>query len=207
MTLTRRVLITLATATALSGPSWAQEATEAASPEEIQDFALGAEDAPVTMIEYASFTCPHCANFHGDQFKKLKEAYIDTGKLRFIHREVYFDRYGLWGSAIARCAGPVAYHGIVGKIYETQKEWTRVGSDAAVIEELRNIGKLAGLTDDQLDGCLNNEENLRNLLGWYQENAKRDNIRSTPTLMINGTQHENASFEALAKIIDAELGQ
>lgn len=206
MTLTRRFMIALTTAFALASPSFAQDDTSTQAPA-VEDYALGAEDAPVTIIEYASFTCPHCANFHGDQFKKIKEAYIDTGKVRFIHREVYFDRYGLWGSAIARCAGPVAYHGIVGKIYETQKEWARAGSDAAVIEELRKIGKLAGLSDDQLDGCINNEENLRTLLGWYQENAKRDNIRATPTLMINGTQHENATFEKLSEIIEAELAK
>lgn len=202
--LTRRTVMTVIAALSLGGAMFAQEAAEAPT---VPDYPLGAEDAPVTMIEYASFTCPHCANFHADQFKKLKEAYIDTGKLRFIHREVYFDRYGLWGSAIARCAGPVAYHGIVGKIYDTQREWARAGSDAAAVEELRKIGKLAGLSDEQLDGCIQDEDNLRTLLGWYQKNAEADNIRSTPTLMINGVQHENASFEDLAKIIDAELAK
>ena len=72
----------------------------------VVEMALGAEDAPVTVIEYASFTCPHCRNFHQNTFKQVKENYVDTGKVRFIYREVYFDRFGLWAGMVARCGGP-----------------------------------------------------------------------------------------------------
>ena len=86
----------------LVGMASAQEATEMVA---IPDMVIGAADAPVEVIEYASYTCPHCASFHANQFPQLKENYIDTGKIRFVYREVYFDRFGLWASMVARCGG------------------------------------------------------------------------------------------------------
>ena len=78
---------------------------QSADPSSIPDMILGDPEAPVEVIEYASYTCPHCASFHANQYKELKENYIDTGKIRFVYREVYFDRFGLWASMIARCSG------------------------------------------------------------------------------------------------------
>ncbi len=78
----------------------------------IADMTLGSPDAKVTLMEYASFTCPHCANFHNSVFKGLKTDYIDTGKVHFIYREVFFDRYGLWAAMVARCGGAMKYFGI-----------------------------------------------------------------------------------------------
>ena len=86
------------------GTAQAQTATEIDTSSVIE-MTIGAEDAPIEMIEYASYTCPHCGKFHTDVFKKLKQNYIDTGKVRFTYREVYFDRYGLWASMVARCGG------------------------------------------------------------------------------------------------------
>ena len=98
----------------------------------------------MTVVEYASFTCPHCATFHNDTFKKLKADYIDSGKVKFIYREVYFDRYGLWASMVARCGGQEKFFGIADLIYKSQSEWTRAGEPAAIVDELRKIGRLAG---------------------------------------------------------------
>ena len=84
----------------------------------VVDMALGQEDAPITVIEYASFTCPHCANFHATVFDELRQNYIDTGKIRFIMREVYFDRFGLWAGMVARCSGdPAKYFGTADLVY------------------------------------------------------------------------------------------
>jgi hypothetical protein len=109
----------------------------------IVEMSIGNPDAPVTVIEYASYTCPHCARFHEGTFKQLKSDYIDTGKINFIYREVYFDRYGLWASAIARCAGPEKFFGISDLIYSGQSEWTRAGEAPQIVDELRKIGRLA----------------------------------------------------------------
>src|SRR6056297_721946 len=173
----------------------------------VQEMALGNADAPVTVIEYASYTCPHCATFHAGPFKQLKADYIDSGKIQFIYREVYFDRYGLWASAIARCAGTdTAFFGISDMIYSTQAEWSAAGEPVAIVDELRKIGRVAGLGADQLEACLNDQDKLRTLVAWYQENADAHGIRSTPAFVINGTTYQNMSYAEMSRIIDEAAG-
>ena len=170
----------------------------------IVDMQLGKSSAPVTIVEYASYTCPHCKRFHEGPFKQIKANYIDTGKVQFIYREVYFDRYGLWASAIARCAGPDKFFGISDLIYAGQGEWTRAGGGepAAIVEELRKIGRLAGLSSEKLEACLQDGTKLQTLVAWYQQNAERDDITSTPSFVINGKKYSNMSYSEMAAIID-----
>lgn len=172
----------------------------------VNEMTLGADDAPVTMIEYASFTCPHCANFHQNVFKDLKADYIDTGKVKFTYREVYFDRYGLWGSLVARCGGEDRFFGITEMIYQTQSEWTRAGSEAAIADELRKIGRIAGLESDQLEACLTNSDKARGLIEWYQANAEEHGISSTPSFVIDGETYSNMSYGEFQEILDEKLG-
>ena len=175
----------------------------------VREMQLGNPDAPVTVIEYASYTCPHCARFHEGPYKQLKAEYIDTGKVNFIYREVYFDRFGLWASAIARCAGtPESFFGITDLIYDTQPEWTRAGGGdpAAIVEELRKIGRLAGLGNETLESCLQDGDNLRTLVAWYQQNAETDGIDSTPSFVINGTKYGNMAYGEMARLIDEAAG-
>lgn len=171
----------------------------------ITEMVLGAEDAPVTLIEYASYTCPHCANFHTGVFKQLKEEYIDTGKMKLIYREVYFDRYGLWASMIARCGGPEKFFGISDLIYKGQSDWARAGGASEIIDALRKIGGLAGLEKDTLEACLQDGAKAQTLAAWYQENATADGIEATPSFILNGTKIENQSYEKFKALIDAEL--
>ncbi|NOD33026.1 MULTISPECIES: DsbA family protein [unclassified Ruegeria] len=166
----------------------------------------GAEDAPVEIIEYASFTCPHCASFHQGAYKQLKKDFIDTGKVKFTYREVYFDRYGLWASMVARCAGPEKFFGLTDVIYEKQSEWTRAGGPAEIVDELRKIGRLAGIDGDQLEACLQDGTKARTLAAWYQENAERDGIQATPSFIVNGKKVDNQSYADFKKLIEAELG-
>jgi len=170
----------------------------------IEDMALGNPDAPVTVIEYASYTCPHCARFHEGPFKQLKADYIDTGKINFVYREVYFDRYGLWASMIARCAGsPEAFFGMSELIYDQQSEWSRAGEPAAIVDELRKIGLVAGLDAEKMEACLQDSEKARTLVAWYQENATADGIDSTPSFIIDGRKYTNMTYEEMAELIDA----
>jgi protein-disulfide isomerase len=192
------------------GGVFAEEAKPEAATEEtaeivVPDMILGAEDAPITVIEYASFTCPHCARFHDDVFGKLKENYIDTGKVKFIHREIYFDKYGLWASVIARCAGADRYYGVSSLMYKGQSDWARAGGDAEIAEALKKIGRISGLNDEQLDSCLQDRDQVLALVGWFQENSERDGIRSTPSLLIDGELHSNKSYADLSEILDAKL--
>lgn len=173
----------------------------------IVEMTLGADDAPVTMIEYASYTCPHCATFHNGPFKQLKADYIDTGKVRFVYRDVYFDRFGLWAAMVARCE-PSKFFGVTGLLYQQQSEWIAGGNDPAQIaDNLRRIGRLAGLENDQLEACLADNENAQALVAWYQANAEADNVTSTPTLIIDGEKHGNMAYSALKAIIDEKLGE
>ena len=183
----------------------AEESSEEIKP--IAEMVQGDLDAPIEMIEYASFTCPHCATFHADVYPKLKINYIDKGLVKFIYREVYFDKYGMWASMIARCAGADRFFGMTDQIYRKQSNWARAESDMAIVTELRKIGLLAGLDESQLSACLQDGVKLRALVEWYSENAKRDEIKSTPTLIINGEKHSNQSYEQLTEILDEILGK
>ena len=181
----------------------AEEPSEEIKP--IAEMVQGDLDAPIEMIEYASFTCPHCATFHADVYPKLKINYIDKGLVKFIYREVYFDKYGMWASMIARCAGADRFFGMTDQIYRKQSNWARAESDVAIVTQLKKIGLLAGLDESQLGSCLQDGVKLRALVEWYSENAKRDEIKSTPTLIINGEKHSNQSYEQLTEILDEIL--
>ncbi len=183
----------------------AEEASEEIKP--IAEMVQGDLDAPIEMIEYASFTCPHCATFHANVYPKLKINYIDKGLVKFIYREVYFDKYGMWASMIARCADADRFFGMTDQIYRKQSNWARAESDVAIVTQLRKIGLLAGLDESQLSACLQDGVKLRALVEWYSENAKRDEIKSTPTLIINGEKHSNQSYEQLTEILDEILGK
>ncbi|OIQ45595.1 MAG: thiol-disulfide oxidoreductase [Roseobacter sp. MedPE-SW] len=187
----------------LVGAASAQEAEVDTST--ITEMVMGAEDAPVTLIEYASYTCPHCANFHTGVLKQLKEEYIDTGKMKLIYREVYFDRYGLWASMIARCGGPEKFFGISDLIYKGQSDWSRAGGASEIIDALRKIGGIAGLDKDTVEACLQDGTKAQTLVAWYQENATADGVESTPSFVLNGTKISNQSYEDFKTLIDAEL--
>lgn len=192
--------------TALPGAANAQSSSGDFDTSSIPDMVMGNPDADVTVTEYASYTCPHCASFHAGPFKQLKADYIDTGKIKFVYREVFFDRPGLWASMVARCGGEDRFFGINDLIYKGQSEWARAGEPAAIVEELRKIGRLAGLDNEKLEGCLQNAEMAQTLVAWSQENTERDGVQATPSLMINGTTHRNMAYSQLQTLIDAELG-
>lgn len=184
------------------GAASAQEAAV-----EIKDFSIGNPDAPVKFIEYASFTCPHCARFHDEVFTRLKAEYIDTGKVHFEYREVYFDRYGLWAAMVARCGGDLRYFGIADILFSTQKEWAASDDPATVVANLKKIGRTAGMTDANLDVCMKDAPMAEAMVAHYEKNAKADGVEGTPTLIINGEKHPNSSYEDIKAILEAELAK
>jgi len=186
----------------LAGPVQAQDADTS----QVTEMTMGPADAKVTIIEYASFTCPHCANFHKGPLKELKADYIDTDKVHFIYRDVFFDRFGLWASMVARCGGEEKFFGISDMLYEQQREWTN-GQPAEIADNLRRIGKVAGIEPDALDACLNDEAKAKALVAWYQENAEAHEVNSTPTLIINEQKYSNMAYDELKGIIDEKLAE
>ncbi|MGB2893300.1 MAG: DsbA family protein, partial [Albidovulum sp.] len=169
------------------------------------DMILGQLNAPVEVIEYASFTCPHCAHFHETVFDDLKKNYIDTGKVKFVYREVYFDKFGLWAGMVARCGGPEKYFPISDMIYDTQKQWIGDGQASTIADNLRKIGLKAGLAKEAIDACLNDNDKAKAMVAAYQTNATKDGIDSTPSFVIDGQKYSNMSYEDFAKILDEKL--
>ena len=207
MTAVAAFVLTLIAALAISAPMAAAQDSEVDT-SGIIDMQLGDPDAPVTVIEYASYTCPHCARFHESAFKDLKENYIDTGKVHFIYRDVFFDPYGLAASQLARCGGPDRFFGISDMLYERQAVWADRSLNAAgVSEQLAKIGKIAGLSADQIEACLNDEARSQVLVAWYQKNAQAHGVDSTPTLIINEKKYSNMSYSDLKEIVDAKLAE
>lgn len=186
----------------LLGAALAQEAEVDTS--QIAEMTRGDADAPVTVVEYASFTCPHCATFHDEVLPELQSEYVDTGKVQLVYREVYFDRYGLWASMVARCGGEERFFGIADLIYERQRDWAQ-GDPAEIAESLRRIGKTAGLTDERLDECLTDADKAQSLVAWYEANAEADDITSTPSFLIDGEKFEGNWSTELLPAIDAAL--
>ncbi len=189
----------------ISTAAVAQEATASSEAAVIPDMVLGQAEAPVEVIEYASFTCPHCAHFHETVLGKLKSNYVDSGKIRFVYREVYFDKFGLWAGMVARCGGPEKYFGISDMLYDTQKDWLAPGEAAGIAANLRKIGLKAGLGADQVDACMKDNDMAKALVAAYQANATKDEINSTPSFVIDGQKYSNMSYEEFAKILDEKL--
>lgn len=189
------------------GAAFAQSADEIDT-SMIKEMSLGNPDAAVTVIEYASFTCPHCAAFHADNFKQLKEDFIDTGLIHFINREIYFDRYGLWAGITARCGENAEnrYFGIIDMIYEQQRDWASSNnSPQQIVDKLRTIGKTAGLTDADLDACFADGDRAQALYAKYLQTSEEDGVRATPSFVINGQMHSNMPYAEMKALIEGLL--
>ena len=146
------------------------------------DLVMGAENAPVTIIEYASMTCPHCAQFQARTFPKLKERYIDTGKVRFIFREFPLDPLAAGAFMLARCADKDKYFAIIDLLFGTQRDWVVPNP----LQPLLNVAKQAGYTEETFNACLKNQQVLDGIQNVRDRAAKVLNVESTPTFFVNG---------------------
>lgn len=206
-TLTRRAALAVMAA-ATGSAVLAQESTPATDPAVVQDFALGDPDAPIEIIEYASYTCPHCATFHANVWPELKANFVDTGKVHFIFRPVYFDGPGLWADMLARCSGDNdKYFGIAGILFERQAEWSRAGSQAGVAEGIVSVGRQAGLDEEAVLACLQDNDNAQALVAAFQANFARDKIEGTPSFLIDGVLTDNMSYASFAQLLNEKLGE
>ncbi len=152
------------------------------TPGPLGDQVMGAANAPVTIIEYASMTCPHCAHFHETTYPEMKKKYIDTGKIRFIFREFPLDPLAAAGSMLARCAGKDKFFPLVETLFAQQKEWVT----QKPLQPLLGIAKQAGFTQESFDKCLANQEVLNGIEEARQRAAQKLGVQSTPTFFING---------------------
>jgi len=160
---------------------------------------VGDPDAPVTIIEYASMTCPHCRTFHLTEYPKIKEKYIETGKAKLYFREFPFDPSAAAAFMLAQCAGEDKYFSMIDVLFERQATWSR----GKVVDELFKIAKLAGFTQESFNACLKDQELLDNVLSIQKKAAQDYEVNATPTFFINGTKYAGSmSAQAMGEIID-----
>lgn len=187
--------------------NWDWEKVELPQGQLVDDIVMGDEGAPVTMIEYASFTCSHCRDFSTNVFGKLKADYIDTGKVRFIQRDVYFDAVGLGAGILARCNGEEKYSAISEVIFADQNTWLSGKTMPEFEANLRKVGAKVGLTDAQMDSCWGDKQVIADLTTTFQANAGKDQIEGTPTFIINGEKVNNQPYEGLKTVLDAKIAE
>jgi protein-disulfide isomerase len=174
------------------------------SASEVAERAIGDADAPVTIIEYSSLTCPHCATFHNEVLPDLKEQYIETGKVRMIFRDFPLNEPAVDAAVLAHCAGPDRYVGFLDVLFQTQASWA---SSPDPRQALKQLGKLGGLDEGQMDACFNDESMVDGVLQSRLEGQNEHKVQSTPTFVINGETHAgNRSIDEFAEIIDPLVG-
>jgi protein-disulfide isomerase len=163
---------------------------------------LGNADAPVTVIEYASMTCGHCAMWHTKTYPEFKKRYVDTGKVRYILREFPLDPLAAGAFMLARCAGKDKYFPLVETLFQQQRQWTV----QKPLEPLFAIAKQAGFTQQTFDACLRDQKMLDGIEQVRSRGSEKFKVDSTPTFFINGKVYKGAiSIDEMAKAIDPLL--
>jgi protein-disulfide isomerase len=185
----------------LSGEAVAQTPSALLAPGPLPDMILGAADAPVTIVEYASLSCSHCRNFEMKTYPELKKRYIETGKVRYIFREFALNDIDLLAMAITRCAPKERYFPLVETLFEKQDQWA-VNNP---VPPLLTIAKQAGFTDESFKACASNQKIIEGVKAQRELGAKFG-VNSTPTFFINGEKRAgDMSIEDLEKAIQPYL--
>jgi protein-disulfide isomerase len=167
------------------------------------DIVLGNDKAPVTIVEYSSLSCPHCAHFQAKIFPGLQKTYIDTGKAKFIHRDFPLDEPALRGAILAHCADKDRYYTFIKVLFDKQDSWAYQKN---YLEVLTNIGKLGGMSGEKIDACMKNKTIETSIIESKLAAAKTLDIKATPTFFINGEKVSGVNnVESFAKIIDKKL--
>jgi protein-disulfide isomerase len=171
-------------------------------PGALPDKALGNDDAPVTIVEYASMTCPHCAHFHATTLPELKTKYIDTGKARLIFREFPFDPRAEAGFMLARCSND-NYFPMIDVLFKQQQNWASVENAK---DALLQISKLAGFSQESFEACLTDQKLLEDVRAVQKRGSDEFKVDSTPTFFINGNTYKGAlTIAEMSAIIDGML--
>ena len=150
---------------------------------------LGDTDAPITIIEYSSLTCPHCASFHNDTLPQLKEEWIETGKAKLVYRHYPLDRLALAGALVANCFEGDRFFAVLNLMFSQQRQWTRSDNPG---QALLKIASQAGMDRDTFDQCLRDEQEQKKILDRQQVGRDQANVQSTPTFLIDGEKLEGA---------------
>lgn len=171
----------------------------------MKEMVLGNKDARVTVIEYASLGCPHCANFHSGTFVDVKRDYIDTGKIKFIFRDFPLGRPALAATMISRCAGSAKFFGMVDIFFRSQQQWSRAENP---MEALTKIARFGGMSSEDVQACFQNQELLDHINTQAEKGAKEHEINATPSFVIDGeTISGGMPYEDFKKLLDKALNK
>lgn len=177
---------------------------ELMKPTDLPDLAIGPKDAKITIVEYASMTCPHCAHFSTDVFEKIKTKYIDTGKVRFIYREFPLDNLAAAVSMLARCAGDDKTFPLIETFYQKQQDWAF--ANGSPVPKLFDIAKQAGFTQESFDKCLTDQKLLDKITAQRARATDTFGVNATPTFFINGQRlQESPTIEGFDKVLEPLL--
>lgn len=185
-------------------------ATAFAAPISVEDAiaerVLGDPNAPVTIIEYASLTCGHCANFHSQTLPELKRKYIETGKVKLIVRDFPFDAVSARAAMVARCVDPNLYFKFMDALFQKQSQWARADEQQS-LQALAAIAKVGGLGEEDFNACVTNEAILDGILQRRLEAVQKFEVQATPTFIIHDDKIEGAmpieTFDdVIAKYLD-----
>lgn len=175
---------------------------ELQAPGPLGEMSMGADNAPVTIIEYASMTCSHCAHFQETTFPELKKRYIDTGKVRYILREFPLDPLASAGFMVSRCVAKddkVKYFTMVDTLFAKQKEWAFVQKP---LPALKALAKQVGLGDEAFEQCLANQQMFDGVRAVLMRGSEKFGVNSTPTFFVNGKKLSgDLSIDDLEKAI------
>ena len=193
-----------AAAAALPGAAFAQGAYNLFDGIPVEDQVMGDPNAPVTLVEYASMTCPHCKRWHESVYPELKSKYIDAGKVKYILRAFPFDgdRRGEAAFMLAYCAPNGNYYPMIDALFASQDVWSR-GQNP--VPELLRLAKLSGMSQDDFRACLGNQDLLTNIIKGRNKAVREFNVRATPTIFVNGVKVDDTSAAGVSKAVDAAL--
>ncbi len=171
------------------------------------DVVYGDEKAPITVIEYASLSCSHCRDFYDDVFPKLKEKYIDTGKVKLVFRAYPLNVAAIRAAMLVDCVeGNDKKQKFIGALFKSQNEWAYSRSEEEFTEKLKAIGKIGGFEADKFDACVTNKEKEEAILGQQLEASKKLGVSSTPTIFIGKKRfNKERNIESMSKAIDKAL--
>ena len=172
---------------AVAAPTPVSNAGALETPNPMGEIVLGKADAPVTIVEYSSLTCPHCGAFHRDTLPKLKKQYIDEGLVKIYFRPFPFDPYATAGAMLAQCVAPAARVNFLDVLFKRQQQWIQ---SEQPMDELQRLARQAGLSEADFVVCLKDETKLEGIRQMQAAAAEELGVRSTPTFFINGEKLE-----------------
>lgn len=168
------------------------------------DMYMGKPDAKVTVIEFASLSCPHCAAFNNDVLPKIKTDYMDKGLVRWVYRDFPLNRDAFLAAILAHCASPIRYFSLVDSLFHSQSFWE---TQPDVLVALKQIGASEGVDEKTFDACIDNKELKDKILARYKEAGDKYQVNATPSFLINGKLYSGEMpYEDFKKILDEALG-